>query len=343
MQPLARECDSAFANWLASQCGIEGARLGAKLAGGNSNVTRLVEIPGGRFVLRHPPVDLVSDKAAAGILREYTVLQALHGRAPVPKPVAWCDDPSVLEQPFSVIDWVDGVALTTELPAEYPAGPASVDALGSEMMSALAAVHRVPWKQALPDGFARPSGFARRQIDRWLDVREGHKVRDLPLMDQVGAWLQKNVPVSERASIIHCDFHLDNCLFDRRVPRLKTILDWEMATVGDPLIDVGLCLFFWKRNPDAALGFSFVQGLSNEPAVIERRQLADLWSEQTGFDNADLPYFMVLAAWRLAAIVEGAFVLYREGKVDSPYARNLEQDVPNLLKEAAALIDGGEL
>ncbi len=341
MQPLALERDAAFSQWLAAECGIEGGRLGKLLAGGNSNVTRLVETPAGPLVLRHPPVDVISDKAAAGIWREFTALRALHGSAPVPRPVAWCDDRSILGQPFALTEWIDGVALTTALPEEYPAGPASIDQLGKEMMAALAAVHRMAWEGKVPEGFGRPSGFVERQIDRWLGIRQEQQVRDLPLIDQLGEWLRDNAPASGRASIIHCDFHLDNCLVDRKEPRLKAILDWEMATIGDPLVDLGLCLFFWRRDGEGVIGFPFVQGLSNDPAAIERGELADLWSDLSGIDNGDLPYFMVFSAWRLAAIVEGAFVLYREGKVDSDYARNLERDVPDLLREAAALIDRG--
>jgi aminoglycoside phosphotransferase (APT) family kinase protein len=341
VQPLALEREAAFSHWLATECGIEGARLGRLLAGGNSNVTRLVDTPTGQLVLRHPPVDVVSDKAAAGISREFTALQALYGEAPVPRPVAWCDDRTILGQPFALTEWIDGVALTTEVPSEYPSGTASIDRLGEEMIAGLAAVHKVAWETALPEKFGRSSGFVERQIDRWLDVREKHRARDLPLLEQIGVWLRENEPVSDRTSIIHCDFHLDNCLVDRASPRLKAILDWEMATVGDPLVDLGLCLFFWKRDAYDALGFPFVQGVSNHPSVVDRARLADLWSELSGFDNRDLPYFMVFSAWRLAAIVEGAFVLYREGKVDSQYARNLEQDVPNLLRETSALIDRG--
>ncbi|WP_221794151.1 phosphotransferase family protein [Aquisediminimonas sediminicola] len=343
MQPLGADADARFAAWLGDVAGLDEARLGPLLTGGNANVTRLVESRQGKFVLRHPPVHAVSDKAAAGIAREFKVLTALHGRAPVPRPVAWCDDPTILGQPFAITEWLDGVALTTSLPPSYPQGVEAVNALGREMITGLAAVHRIDWQEVLPVDFGRPESFVSRQIDRWLEVRQQHAVRSLPLLDEIAVWLRANLPPVARASVIHCDFHLDNCLVSRLEPRLLAILDWEMATLGDPLIDLGLCLFFWRRDPTRALGFAQVQALSNHADVIAPAALADLWSQISGIDYGQLNYYRVFSAWRLAAIVEGAYVLYCQGKDESDYARGLEFDVPNLLREVAVNIDEGRL
>lgn len=328
--------------WLREATGYDEIRLGPVLTGGNSNVTRLIETQQGRLVLRHPPVNLVSDKAAAGIEREYCAISALHSRAPVPRPVAWCGDPTVIGQPFAVTGWIEGVALTETLPSEWPQTVETVNALGLAMVRGLGQVHAIDWREVLPPDFGRPQGFVRRQVERWLAVRARDSVRDLPLLDTIGTWLLENEPASDRASVIHCDFHLDNCLMATDAPRLLAILDWEMATLGHPLIDLGLCLFFWRRDPSVArLGFGFVQGLSNRPDAIAPRALADAWSEVSGFDHAGIDYYVVFAAWRLAAIVEGAWVLCHEGKEDTPYARGLEHDVPALLREAEAIIAGG--
>lgn len=341
MQPLETATETRVSAWLFSAAGIKDAQLGPLLAGGNANVTRLVESPVGRFVLRHPPLNAVSDKAAAGIAREFRALQALHGRAPVPKPVAWCDDTTILGQPFAITEWIDGASLTTELPPAYHQDAGAVNALGREMITALAATHSIEWQGLLPDGFGFPETFVSRQIDRWMDTRAKHSVRDLPLLADIAQWLRANLPQAARASIIHCDFHLDNCLVAHDRPELLAVLDWEMATLGDPLIDLGMCLFFWRRDPATSLGFAHVQALSNRADALEPLALADLWAQLTGMDHAHLNFYRVFAAWRLAAIVEGAYVLYRHGKVDTPYARGLEHDVPNLLREAAAHIEGG--
>lgn len=343
MQSVGQQAQIRLMTWLQAEAGLSNPRLGPLLAGGNANVTQLIESDQGRYVLRHPPVVTISDKAAAGISREFTALSALYGAAPVPKPIAWCDDKTIIGQPFSIISWLDGVSLTTDLPQDYRAhmGDAdAVSALGKAMVEGLAAVHASNCRDRLPPQFGKPELFVERQIKRWLDVRAADAVRDLPLLSEVAQWLLEHRPACENASIIHCDFHLDNCLVDRHQPRLVGILDWEMATLGDPLIDLGLCLFFWQRDPQTPLGFAHVQGLSNRRDVISADALADIWSAHSGYDHKNLTYYKIFSAWRLAAIVEGAYVAYRRGLDDRAYTRGLEQDVPNLLQAAAHLIAG---
>lgn len=341
MQPV--DAERRLQAWLAEATGRTDIVLGPVLAGGNSNVTRLIMTREGRLVLRHPPVEVISDKAAAGIEREYRVISALKGLAPVPNAVAWCDDPAVLGQPFAITEWVEGIALTDTLPASWPQTEATVNALGLTMVEGLARVHAVDWHTVLPPDFARPEGFVSRQIERWLKVRAADRVRDLALLEEIGSWLIAHQPASTRASVIHCDYHLDNCLVAPDRPELRVILDWEMATLGDPLVDLGLCLFFWQRDPASELGFGFVQGLTNRPGVLPARALAERWSAVAGLGHEHIDYYIVFAAWRLAAIVEGAWVLHQQGKVDTPYSRGLERDVPALLREAAHILDKGKV
>lgn len=334
---MTAEPDVRLAAWLADHAALHDAEIGPTLTGGNANVTRLVTAREGRFVLRHPPVHAVSDKAAAGIAREFAALSALAGHAPVPRAIAYCADPDVIGQPFAITQFVDGVPITDRFPSAYGANAAVQ--IGTSLMTALAAVHRADPGPLIEQGFGRPKGFARRQVDRWRKVRAEQSVRDLPLIEELASWLIETIPPEAKSAIVHCDFHLDNCLSARDRPDILAVIDWEMATIGDPLVDLGLCLFFWKRDPAAALGFGFVQAISNVPAAPDRSELADIWSHASGRDHAALPWHMVFAAWRLAAIVEGAFVLHTEGKASSAYSRGLEQDVPRLLREAASLVE----
>lgn len=332
--------DSRLESWLCAEVGVASARVGPEIPGGNSNITRVVETDSGKLVLRHPPKETVSDRAAAGIQREFAALRALFGEAPVPEPVAFCEDPAVLGQPFSLSRFVDGTTITDRLPADYSSREGA-DATGRAMLRAIGAAHRVDPEGRLPSWFGRPVGFVERQIDRWERVRTVSCVRDLPLLDEIVPWLRQNRPVALPARIVHCDFHLDNCLSSTVRPEIRAIIDWEMATVADPRIDLGLALFFWKRDPSRQLGFPSIQAFSNRPDVVDRSVLASEWSDASGLQSTALDYFMVFAAWRLAAIVEGAYVLYKGGKVDSDYARGLERDVPALLEEAAEIINRG--
>lgn len=340
---LTVETEAAFAAWASAALGASEARLGEALGGGNANVTRLAVIDGTRMVLRHPPVHTVSDRAAAGIRREYDLMCAVAGRAPVPAPVAFCDDPAVLGAPFLLGSFIDGTAITDTLPPAYAGDAACVRHIGEELVDALAAVHRIEWRGRLPGGFGRPEGFTRRQIERWLAVRRKDAVRDLPLLEQLGQWLLDHLPEDEPATIIHCDYHLDNTLFARSDPRLLAIVDWEMATVGPPLVDLGLLTMFWNRADGQARGFPAIQAVSNRADAPSGDDLARRWSAATGFPITELAYYQTFAFWRLAAIVEGAHVLFERGLVDTPYARGLVRDVPALLAAAARVagIDAG--
>lgn len=335
---------SAFAAWASSALGASEAELGGILSGGNSNVTRLATIDGVAMVLRHPPLHTVSERAAAGIRREFDVMSAIASHAPVPTPIAFCNDQAVLGTPFLLSAFVDGVAITDKLPIAYANSGSTLKQIGDELVDGLAAVHRIDWQSTLPEGFGRPDGFVRRQIERWLEVRRKDAVRDLPLLRSLGHWLLDNLPADDPVAIIHCDYHLDNTLFRREEPRLAAIVDWEMATVGPALIDVGLLTMFWNRSVDLELGFAAIQAVSNRPDAPSHEALADRWSKATGFPLDNLAYYQAFAFWRLAAIVEGAHVLHHRGLVDTTYARGLVYDVPALLASAARIVgvDGTE-
>lgn len=329
-----------LADWLEKEAGIAGARIVRRLAGGNANVTSLVETADGPMVLRHPPADTVSDLAGAGIEREFRFVSAIAGKAPVATPILFCGDADVLGAPFSLTRFVRGAAITDALPPAYPDNVATRDAVGHALIDALASVHAIA---PVPAGLGDPDKarhFVARQIGRWRAVRAASAVRDLPLVDSLGAWLADNVPAPEAVRIVHCDYHLDNVLMDLHEPRVEAILDWEMATLADPLVDVGLVTAMWNRDERLPLGFAFVQRVSNRPGVVSGAELAQRWSRATGLSVGYLGYFQAFALWRLAAIVEGAYVLFREGQVDGAYERGLEQDVPALLDAARRIAEG---
>jgi aminoglycoside phosphotransferase (APT) family kinase protein len=328
-----------FARWLEGEAGIAGARIVRPLTGGNANVTSLVETATGPLVLRHPPADTVSDLAGAGIAREFRFVSAIACKAPVAEPILFCDDLDVLGAPFSLTRFVRGAAITDMLPDAYPDTIATRDAIGHALIDALASVHAIaPVPAGLGDA-DKARHFVARQIDRWRAVRSASAVRDLPLIETLGIWLAANVPQPEAVRIVHCDYHLDNVLMDVTEPRVEAILDWEMATLADPLVDVGLVTAMWNRDENLPLGFAFVQRVSNRPGVVSGADLAQRWSRATGLSADRVGYFQAFALWRLAAIVEGAYVLFREGQVDGAYERGLEQDVPALLDAARRIAE----
>jgi aminoglycoside phosphotransferase (APT) family kinase protein len=328
--------EQAFSDWVEAHTGIGGARLAEPLAGGNSNVTRLVETDSGRrLVLRRPPADTISPSAARGVSREFRVLSAVHGSAPVPEPVALCEDASVIGAPFVLVEAIDGVSITDTLPDSYIDRDTTLSAIGTGLVDALAAIHNVEWRAAGLDDFGRPENWVARQIERWRGIRADATARELPLVEELGAWFADTVPAQTEPAIVHGDYHLDNTLFAPDEPRLAAVIDWELSTIGEPMADVGLVLAFWGPRDPSPAGFEFVQAVSRSTTRPDRRDLADRWATTTGRSVENLDWFCAFSLWRLAAIVEGAWVLQAAGKIDSPYARSLEADVPRLLQEAA--------
>lgn len=323
----------AFAAWADETLGLTNARIVCELSGGNSNLTRLVETNERTLVMRSAPANTISPKAHLGVQREASVMKALHGHVMVPEVVHWCEDTELMGHPFALIEHIDGVSITDELPSAYQ-GVAAVNQLGEQLTTALATIAKAPWQDIGLDKLGRPENFLQRQIERWLDVRRQQATRPLPEIETLGAWLLDNIPKDGPVGIVHGDFHLDNTLCAAQTPDMLAVIDWEMATVGDPLTDLGLFLMFWGPRAVNPPGFKHVQGVTRTPGATPRRELAQLWQQQSGISCDQLDFYLCFAFWRLAAVVEGAFGLYLDGKVDSPYARGLEHDVPALLKEA---------
>ena len=322
--------------WLETELGLRNASADARLGGGNSNVTQLIRHDGGLAVLRRPPDDTISASAGAGIAREYGMLEALHGRAKVPLPLGYCDDLTVAGHVFSVIEHVPGVAISETLPTGYACDAATISALGTELIDALATVHQIDWRVIGMKAPAAPERYATKQIARLRKLRAEESERPLPLIEELARWLTERLPEPPPATVIHGDFHLDNTLFSNTVPKIQAVIDWELATIGDPYADLGLLLAFWGPRSIDPPGFAFVQKVSRMAGdVITRRALAERWSAHTGLDLEHLDTYIVFALWRLASIVEGAHILYRRGRVDGDYVRRLEYDVPAMLEEAA--------
>ena len=320
-------------SWIAATLGLNGARIAKELSGGNSNVTCLISTDQKDIVLRTPPADTISPKAHRGVERESVVMSALHGHVAVPEVLAWCPDSEIIGRPFVLVEHIDGVSITDTLPTAYSSVDA-VNILGDQLVDQLAAIATAPWQELGLGKLGNPENFLQRQLERWLEVRRSAPVRDMTQLQSIGAWLLENLPADTVTGVVHGDYHLDNTLCSSQAPELLAVIDWEMATIGDPLTDLGLFLMFWGPRKVEPPGFTHVQAVTRLDGITERRILAARWAQASGISIATLDYYMCFAFWRLAAIVEGAYELYVQGKVDTPYARGLEYDVPALLQEA---------
>jgi aminoglycoside phosphotransferase (APT) family kinase protein len=330
--------DDALKAWLADATGDPGPFSLRPLSGGNSNETLALSTPLHEWIVRRPPAASLAPSAHA-MDREYLVLTALADQpVPTPRPVALCTDPEIPQTPALVMEHVDGVALTDTLPESYAPGSETATAIGEAVVDALAALHSVPWRSAGLGEFGKPEGFLERQVPRWRRQLDRYMVRELPWLDELTEWLDQNRPQTFEPGILHGDFHFDNCLLTPEPPiSVAAIVDWEMATIGDPLLDLGLFLGFWGVDRPERPAMPRVQAVSRVEGTPSREHLAARYAEKSGRSVERLDWYTAFAMWKLAMIVEGAYAQYLDGRLRTPYAAALEHDVPALLREAAHL------
>ena len=213
---------------------------------------------------------------------------------------------------------------TDTLPAAYPDPPAAAQSFGTELIDNLAQVHAVDWRAAGLGDFGRPEQYLERQLQRLAERYESQKVREVPHFDALTSWLQQNPPPAQTPGIIHGDYHLDNTLFSPRAPRLEAIIDFELSTIGDPLVDLGLLLAFWGPDRPSTPAMAHVQAVTRTHGAPSRRDLAQRYAATSSRDVSNVAWYAAFAFWKLAAIVEGAYAQFLRGETSTEYARNLE-------------------
>jgi aminoglycoside phosphotransferase (APT) family kinase protein len=328
---IVREPLEAFmdANGLGSGR-VEAERIGE----GHSNITYLVSRDGQRFVLRRPPRPPLPP-SAHDVLREARLLDAVE-KADVRTPLvlAVCDDESVIGVPFYLMRYEDGFVITSEVP-DHLDSPGERRRICTELVDALAEMHAVDWRSVGLEGFGKPTGYLDRQLRRFNGLWEHNKTRELPPVQEVGEWLAANKPESPDATIVHGDYRLGNTMFGREAPaRLVAIFDWEMATIGDPLADLGYLTATWSEpGGEQRTMFDFMS-VTREDGFMKRDELVLLYEERTGRSTSDLRWYQALALWKAAVFMEGNYKRSLAGTTDDPYLKLFDKGVP-MLAEAA--------
>jgi aminoglycoside phosphotransferase (APT) family kinase protein len=311
-----------------------------RLMAGHSNETFFVRWGVREFVLRRPPRGAFLP-TAHDVGREFRVLSALAGTdVRAPRPLLLCEDAGVIGAPFYLMERAPGVVIRDRLPRGLEAAYAR-QRLGEELVDALVELHAVDWRAAGLEGFGKPSGYLERQVRRWkgqLELTEP-LTRPVPELHRVRVWLEQQVPEARDQTIVHGDYKLDNVAFEVGTgpPRLSAILDWEMSTLGDPLADVGWMLSFWREPADPAEFVMDEQTVTRKPGFASREELLDRYREGSGREVPDLSFYLVLAVWKLAILLEGSYARHLAGKTDDPFFAYMEEGVPALARRALAL------
>ena len=333
---LVAYLDSALPETRGDPLGVERVR------GGHSNETFFVTRGSHEWVLRRPPRGPLLP-TAHDVAREHRVLSALADTpVPVPRPILLCADIGVIGAPFYLMQRVRGVVIRASLPPAFEDDVASRAALGYELIDRLADLHMVDWQAAGLEGFGKPHGYLERQLRRWTGQLDASRNRPLPDLDAVTAWLGAHLPESVGASIVHGDYRLDNAMFAPTPPaQVLAILDWEMATIGDPLADLGYLLSFWQQadDPGMELGDAAWR-ITALPGFVSRAQLVARYAERTGRRMEHVAFYVALAIWKLAILLEGSYRRHLTGTTDDPFFATLDLGVPSLARRALAVCPG---
>jgi aminoglycoside phosphotransferase (APT) family kinase protein len=310
-----------------------------RLGEGQSCLTFLVTGDGWEVVLRRPPRgDL--PPGAFDVTREFRVTRALHdagAAVPVARPIVKCVDTDVIGAPFYLMESVRGHVVRQEIPKELDA-LADRRGMGDELLLTLEELQAVDHEAIGLGNFGKPDGYLQRQVDRFTKQWGFIKNREIEALDELGAWIAERIPTPRSTVIIHGDYKLDNVIFAKESPaKLVAVVDWEMAALGDPMIDLGWLLYFWRDPGDPSFGLT-VSSVSDQEGFPRRAELLQRYGRR--HDVHDIAWYTALAGWKIAIIMEASYARFRAGITDHPMFAQLEQGVPALAERARLAMRG---
>lgn len=312
---------------------------------GHSNLTYLVRGGGGaELVLRRPPFGN-QVRSAHDMGREARVLELLRGHYDkAPRVHARCDTDEVLGAPFYVMERLRGTILRRKAPPGVTLDEATLAKLGEAFVDALVELHEVDWRAAGFGEIARPEGYVGRQVSGWARRYEAARTDEVPDIERAAAWLASHLPDSPPPVLLHNDFKYDNLVLDpAELSRVVGVLDWEMSTVGDPLMDLGTALAYWVEPGDAAPLQQFTFGPTNLPGSPSRRELAERYADQRGLSLEALRFYYCFALFKNAVVAQQIYARFKKGLTEDPRFGAMIFGVRLLGDAAVRTIESGEI
>ena len=309
--------------------------------GGHSNLTYLVRLAGGReLVLRRPPKGS-KVKAAHDMGREFRVLSRLAAAwDKAPRPLVECQDESVLGCRFYLMERLRGTILRRELPAGLVLEPDTARRACEVLVDHLVELHAIDYRAIGLGDLGHPDGYVERQVRGWTERYVGSQTDEVPAVTRVAAWLAQHVPVSGPPALIHNDFKFDNIVLDPAdVTHIVGVLDWEMATVGDPLMDVGTALAYWIEAGDPAPLRGLRFGPTILPGMMTRAEVAARYAERSGRPVDHIVFYYAFGLFKTAVVVQQIYYRWKQGLTQDPRFAPLIHAVGFLCEWAASAID----
>ena len=340
VRPDERFDVAALERYLKDKLPVTGGPLEVEqFPGGHSNLTYLLRYPGAEYVLRRPPLGpLVPTAHDMG--REYRALRALWPVfRPAPRPFVYCDDPAVIGAPFYVMERRRGLVIRGAEPKEWGGDPAIRRRASLAVIDTLADFHAVDWRAAGLGELGRPEGFVLRQVTGWAARWERAKDREVPAITDVARWLGDRLPAPAAATLVHNDWKLDNVMLDPADPgTVVAVLDWELCTLGDPLVDLGTFLCYWTEEgePYARQGAA---ALTSLPGWLTRAELVERYAARSGRDVSTIAWYEVFALYKTAVVVQQIYIRWKRGQTKDERFGAMAPRVEALARSAAELAE----
>jgi aminoglycoside phosphotransferase (APT) family kinase protein len=311
-----------------------------RLTGGGSCEIFALDRGDDHWVLRRAPRH-ASSATAHDVLREFRILDAIKdGKVPLARPILACEDPSIFESPFYVMERIDGVPIRSSVPAAWTTAPTTQGRALEVLIDTLADIHAIDWEGCGLGDLAQSGPTLQRQISRWLSQLESYGSRSLEDAGRVGAWLSASLPPEHPRALIHGDYKLDNVLYARTAPPdLLAVVDWEMAAIGDPLIDLAWAMIFHPAGGTTPLG------MGKEPTFTtadlpSKDDLVDRYRRATGRDTSSMAWYDVFARWKLGIVLEGSYAKFLRGESSNPIHEFFGRQAERLLDDAVRITAG---
>ncbi|MFZ1918153.1 MAG: phosphotransferase family protein [Terriglobales bacterium] len=315
---------------------------------GHSNLTYLVrwnsQMGGRELVLRRPPFGS-KVRSAHDMGREFRVLSKLHTAYPAaPKVLLYCDDLSILNAPFYLMEPIRGMIVRRDPPPGVPFPPETARRLSEAFVDNLACLHRLDYAAIGLAGLGKPQGYLERQVKGWIERYHNSKTHDLPEIERISAWLTARMPVSHATALIHNDYKYDNIVLDPTDPTtIVGVLDWEMCTLGDPLTDLGTALSYWIDPQDPEELQEIRSAPTVLPGTLTRRQIIDRYAAKTGRDTTDIAFYLAFARFKVAVIIQQIYYRYAQGLTQDARFAAMPARIHTLLRASWHCAESGTI
>jgi aminoglycoside phosphotransferase (APT) family kinase protein len=289
---------------------------------GHSNLTYRVRFGDREVVLRRPPFGS-KVRSAHDMSREYRVLSKLHNAYPLaPKALLYCDDLSILQAPFYLMEPIRGMIIRRDPPPGVPFPPETARRLSEAFVDNLARLHRLNYAAIGLAALGKPQGYLERQVSGWIERYHNSKTQDLPVVERISAWLTEQIPVDRDTALIHNDYKYDNIVLDPDdATKIVGVLDWEMCTLGDSLSDLATSLAYWTDPKDPAELQEIRSAPTTLPGTLSRVQVIERYARATGCDTRDMIFYLTFARFKVAVIIQQIYYRYAQGlTTDSRFA-----------------------